>query len=129
MTGTVTPPGTERAAAGTLEGYRWWLVENGRLVSPFASIVLPANGIAFDTSFYATRDDLDEAAAYLDRRATALTIGTVTRVHPDPEPQTYDIGGRKVQLPAAYIANTYTVQTIITNASGLLYRLPVLRWG
>lgn len=130
--GTTTLGNAESGSAGKSEattGYRWWLVENGRLVSPFAGITLRPNGIAFGVSYYATPTDMDRVATLLNRRTTALTIGTITGSRPDPEPQTYDIDGTMVTLPDAWIADTYRVRTIATNASGLLYPgIPVTRW-
>lgn len=131
MTGTLTHGDAESPLEGhtaTLLGYRWWIVENGKLVSPFAGVTLPPNGITSDVSYYASRADLDRVAKYLDPRATALTIGTVTgTTRPDPEPQVYDIGNSKVRLPDAWIGQTYRTHTIITNAP-VLYPIPVQRW-
>lgn len=134
MTGATTLGNAESGSTAKLDGnagiagYRWWVVENGKLISPFASVVLPPNGIATDVSYYATRADLDRVAKYLDPRAAALTIGTITgTTRPDPEPQTYDIGKTKVRLPDAWIGQHYCVTRIITNAP-VLYPIPVQRW-
>lgn len=110
-------------------GWRHWLVENGTLVAPFAFDELPETGIATNAAFYATREDVDKATHDVDRTRTALTYGTVTGVSPDTRRQLYDINGRWVKLPDCYVADTYTVAYILTDAHGLRCGdIPIRPW-
>lgn len=106
------------------------MVNGDQLVSPFADVELPDNGIATDVSYYVSRRDLQHAARYLNPDTTALTRGTITgTIRPDPVDQTYDIFGHQVELPPCRIGQTYRVDRIITNATGLRYNIPVHPWS
>lgn len=133
MTGTTTHGHDERPAADESEGttgYRHWHVRNGKLISPFAGVILPPNGTASNVSYYATRADLDQALWFLDTTATAWTTGTVTgTTEPDTREQTYTVHGRKFRLPECHIGQHYQVTNIYTDrTSPLQYQIPVHKW-
>lgn len=123
-------------------GYRYWSVQAGKLVAPFAGEVLPDDGVAIATcdvhpnppgprccgiGYYSTRTALP--FNLLDPHEHAITAGEVTGpTMPDTRAQLYQDGLQWVSLRPGRRCARYAVQKIYTDAMVDYPELTVCSW-
>lgn len=131
----------DRTKGQRVTGARFWRVVDGLLVSPFAYDVLPEDGLLVahceaheppaishgcGVAYYSTREQAESAARWLGGEPFAITEGTVFGpTAPERHMSPYQVGDRWVNVPTGRRARAYQVTDIWTDATGLVYDLPV----
>ncbi|WP_199255614.1 hypothetical protein [Mycolicibacterium mengxianglii] len=123
---------------GAREGWRFWSVRDGQLVSPFTGDVLPLDGVAVATcihetpnptcecgiAYYQDKADVLKASKTLCDPGIAITLGEVTGpTYADWRAPRYQVQdsrhgfsvSRWVTLPTGLRAHAYQVTAIYTN--------------
>lgn len=111
--------------------YRFWSVEGDRLVSPFAGVVLPPDGLVVahcehphtppgpgcrcGISVYANREDAEAAARLMDGDVAITEGKAIGAVLPEVHMQPYQDGARWITAPMGKRARAYQVTRIYTD--------------
>ncbi|WP_137148086.1 hypothetical protein [Mycolicibacterium sp. CR10] len=122
-----------------MTGWRIWTVEDGQLVSPFARLPMPSNGVITNVcpdfipymcdehgvSYFATAADALQAVKTLDDDMAVTTGEIIGKSWPDPRQPLYRISGfafsRHVTLPAGRRCDEYRVSEIYTDSTLFTY--------
>lgn len=117
--------------------YRVWTTRDGNLVSPFAGITLPENGIVaaplctttelalYGVSYFSTAADALRAVTLLNDPGIAVTTGQVVApTMPDERLPLYRVAGRAITMPAGRRCATYQITAIYTDNTVHDYGVP-----